>query len=118
MNKEKEKNQQRLKRKKRVRAKIFGTSERPRLSVKRSNRHLHFQVIDDRLGTTLIAASTLELSGNKGTKSDLAIAVGNLLAEKAKKAGILTMVLDRGCYKYHGRIKAAVEAAKKAGIRI
>lgn len=118
MKKEKIKNQQRIKRKRRVRAKIFGTSEQPRLSVKRSNQHLHFQVIDDSQSRTLAAASTLELDSKKGVKSDLAAATGKLLAEKSVKAGISKMVLDRGYYKYHGRIKAAVEEIRKSGIKI
>lgn len=118
MKKEKIKNQQREKRKRRVRSKIFGTSEQPRLSVKRSNRHLHFQIIDDNRGHTLAAASTLELGSKKGAKSDLAMAAGKLLAEKSVKAGISKIVLDRGYYKYHGRIKAAIEEIRKSGIKI
>jgi len=120
MKREKVKNQQRLRRKKRVRAKIFGNAERPRLAIKRSNRHLHFQVIDDNQRHTLVAASTLEFKKNKNkeTKSESAALIGKILAEKAKKAGILKMALDRSHYKYHGRLKAAIEEIKKFGIQI
>lgn len=95
-------NKIRERRKQRVRAKIFGTAERPRLSVFRSNRYIYAQLIDDSAGRTLAAASGKD-----------ARAAGLLIAEKAKKQGINSVVFDRGAYKYHGRIKALAEAAKE-----
>ncbi|MBZ1348682.1 MAG: 50S ribosomal protein L18 [Candidatus Liptonbacteria bacterium] len=123
------KNQQRLKRKKRTRSKILGTKERPRLTVQRSNNHIHLQAIDDEKGHTLISASTLQLKSKlpltadsplakKIKKSDQVLKVSDILVQKIKEAGISAMVFDRGCYKYHGRIKIIVEILRKEGIKI
>jgi large subunit ribosomal protein L18 len=117
MKKELVKREQRLRRKKRVRAKIFGTAGRPRLSVNRSNRQIYLQAIDDSQGRTLISASTMEIKAT-GAKSDKSWALGELLAKKAKERGVKSLVFDRGYYKYHGRIKKAVESLRKAGIEI
>jgi len=109
-------NKIRIRRAKRVRAKIVGTKERPRLSVFRSNRCLYVQLIDDARGETLISAST---RGKKGTQANnVGAMLGKLLAEKAKEAGIKTVVLDRGKYAYHGKVKALAEALRENGIKI
>ena len=109
-------NAQRLKRHKRVRAKVFGTTERPRLNVFRSEKNIYAQVIDDVAGSTLVSASSLdkEIEGNGGNKT-AARAVGKLVAERAKAKGIETVVFDRGGYLYHGRVKALADAARAAG---
>ena len=109
--------QRRLRRHKRVRKDIFGTAERPRLVVFRSNRSIGAQLIDDTAGRTLAAASSLDLKAGKGTKSDQAAEVGKLLAEKAKQADISTAVFDRGGYLYHGRVKALADAAREGGLK-
>lgn len=104
----------------RVRKKVFGTPERPRLSVYRSLNHIYAQVIDDTRGTTLAAASTLspEIRGEVGNRKNLAAArvVGRLIAEKARARGITRVVFDRGGYPYHGRIAALAEAAREHGL--
>ena len=109
--------QRRLRRHKRVRKDIFGTAERPRLVVFRSNRSIGAQLIDDTAGRTLAAASSLDLKAGKGTKSDQAAEVGKLLAEHAKQADISTAVFDRGGYLYHGRVKALADAAREGGLQ-
>lgn len=109
-----------LRRRHHVRKKVFGTAERPRLSVFRSNRHVYAQLIDDTAGVTLVAASTR----NKGLRDPLsrggnrkaAEAVGELLAKTALDVGIKCACFDRGPYKYHGRVKSLAEAARKAGL--
>jgi large subunit ribosomal protein L18 len=109
----------RLRRHARVRKKIHGTAERPRLAVYRSNKHLMLQVIDDDLGRTLVAASTAEPDLRKvGSGGNVASAarVGTLLAERAKAAGIDKVVFDRGGFLYHGRIAAVAAAAREAGL--
>jgi large subunit ribosomal protein L18 len=111
------KNQKTLRRKTRTRSRIKGTASMPRLSVKRGNRNIFVQVIDDDKAVTLASASTKELEVN-GTKSDRALKLGELIAEKSKKAGVTKMVFDRGAYKYHGRVKNVAEGARKAGIQI
>jgi large subunit ribosomal protein L18 len=108
--------QRRQRRHKRVRKQAFGTAERPRLVVFRSNRGIGAQLIDDTAGRTLAAASSLDLEAGKGTKSEQAAEVGKLLAEKAKTADVKTAVFDRGGYLYHGRVKALAEAAREGGI--
>jgi large subunit ribosomal protein L18 len=102
----------------RLRAKVVGTAERPRLCVFRSLNHIYVQVIDDKLGHTLSSASTLEegLSQQGQKKAVEAAAVGTLVAERALQAGIKQVVFDRGGYKYHGRVKQLAEAARKAGL--
>jgi large subunit ribosomal protein L18 len=110
----------RLRRHRRVRKKVAGTAERPRLAVYRSNRHTAAQIIDDTNGHTLVAASTLEQSLREGDDTGVgaAAAVGRLIAERATAAGITTVVFDRGGYAYHGRVAAVAEAAREAGMRL
>ena len=104
----------------RVRRKIDGTTERPRLSVYRSLNHVYAQVIDDSKGVTLAAASSIESAvraqKNGKRKVDVAGVVGELLGERAKEKGITRVVFDRGGYQYHGRVKALAEAARKGGL--
>ena len=111
------KNLNRTRRKNRSRAPLFGTAEKPRLSVFRSNRFTYAQLIDDAKGNTLAAASTQELN-KKGKKTELAKDLGKLIAEKAKKAGVKSAVFNRSFYKYHGRVKAVAEGAREAGLKI
>ena len=106
----------RLRRHRRVRGKIRGTAERPRLVVFRSNRGIEAQLVDDLAGKTLAAASWLHLIKFKGSKTEQAAAVGKLLAENAKKAGVERVVFDRGGYLYHGRVKALADAAREGGL--
>ena len=114
----KTKPQARLRRRRRVRAKVRGTAERPRLVVFRSNRGIEAQLVDDSAGKTLAAASWLNLAeGFKGTKTEQAAAVGKALAADAKKAGIETCVFDRAGYLYHGRVKALAEGAREGGLQ-
>ena len=100
---------------KRVRRKISGTAERPRLNVFRSNKSIYVQVIDDVNGHTLAAASSKD-AGATGTKTEQAKAVGIALAEKAKVAGVVKVTFDRGGYLYHGRVKAVAEGAREGGL--
>lgn len=111
----------RRRRKLRVRKKVFGIPSKPRLTVFRSHKHIYAQIIDDTVGRTLVAASTLskELRGkfkNSGNK-EAASHVGRLLGEKAKAAGVTTVVFDRNGYKFHGRVKALADAAREAGLK-
>ncbi len=108
----------RLRRQGRGRKKIFGTSERPRLVVTRSSRHILAQVVDDTVGRTLASASTMEadLRATDGDKSAKAKQVGALVAERAKKAGVETVVFDRAGNQYHGRIAALADGAREAGL--
>ena len=111
-------NAQRLRRHKRVRGKIAGTPERPRLNVFRSAANIYAQVIDDVTGKTLVAASSLEKGFEcEGTKTDAARQVGMMVAERAKAAGIETVVFDRGGYVYHGRVQALAEGAREGGLQ-
>ncbi|MGH8988264.1 MAG: 50S ribosomal protein L18 [Acidimicrobiales bacterium] len=106
----------------RVRRKVSGTPERPRLAVNRSLRHIVAQVIDDSSGRTLAAASTLDrelraaLSGKSGGNVSAAEAVGRLVASRAKAAGVRSVVFDRGGFKYHGRVAALADAARSEGL--
>ena len=111
-------NNARIKRHKRVRGKISGTAERPRLNVFRSNTNIYAQLIDDVKGVTLAAASSLdkEISGNGGNK-EAAKEVGKLLAKKAVDKGITDVVFDRGGYVYHGRVKELAEGAREGGLK-
>ncbi|MGH2450919.1 MAG: 50S ribosomal protein L18 [Candidatus Limnocylindria bacterium] len=102
----------------RVREKVRGEAARPRLAVFRSLSHIYAQVIDDRSGRTLVAASTVDgAKGATGSKTDRAKAVGRLLAERAKAAGVTEVVFDRGGYRYHGRVKALADAAREGGMK-
>ena len=102
----------------RVRKKVSGTPTRPRLVVNRSSRHLFVQVVDDAAGTTLVWASTMEpdLRASDGDKTAKARRVGELVADRAKSAGITTVVFDRGGNKYHGRVAALADGARDAGL--
>ena len=112
------KNAMRMKRHVRVRGKISGTPERPRLNVFRSNANIYAQIIDDVNGVTLASASTLEKDfACEGTKSDAAKQVGLNVAERAKAKGINTVVFDRGGYVYHGRVQALAEGAREGGLQ-
>jgi large subunit ribosomal protein L18 len=109
--------QARARRHKRVRGKISGTAERPRLVVFRSNRGIEAQLVDDTSARTVAAATWLQLKSFKGSKSEQAAEVGKLLAANAKKAGVENVVFDRGGYLYHGRVKALAEAAREGGLK-
>ena len=108
----------RLRRHNRLRKRVVGTAERPRLVVNRSARHIHVQVVDDTAGHTLVSASTMDagLRGAEGDKSALARRVGALVAERAKAAGITAVVFDRGGNRYHGRIAALADGAREGGL--
>ena len=115
----KDKQQAKIRRHNRLRKKIVGTTERPRLAVARSNKHISAQVIDDSTGRTLAAASTNEkdVSGATGNKQ-AAAAVGKRVADRAKAAGVTKVVFDRGGNIYHGRIAAVADAAREAGLEL
>ena len=109
---------QRVKRHSRVRSKISGTAERPRLSVFRSENHIYAQVIDDVAGTTLVSASTVEKSfEGSGSNIEAAKKIGALVAERALQKGIEEVVFDRGGYIYHGRVQALADGAREAGLK-
>lgn len=110
------KEQKRLRIKRRVRGKISGTSELPRLSVYKSNKEIYAQVIDDLSGKTLASASSRALNV-KGSKTELSTAVGKAIAEKATAAGIERVVFDRNGFVYHGRIKALADSAREGGLK-
>lgn len=112
------KNEQRRKRHMRIRQRIQGTAERPRLCVFRSNKHIYAQIIDDVSGSTLVAASTLdeETDAAKTWDCDAAKIVGDLIAKRAREKGIASVVFDRGGYIYHGRVAAVADAAREAGL--
>ncbi|MBW3610095.1 MAG: 50S ribosomal protein L18 [Actinomycetota bacterium] len=117
----KQKHVARVRRHRRVRKKVRGTAERPRLAVFRSNRHMAVQVVDDLTGRTLAAASSLEAdlraAGPTGNRA-AAAAVGRLVAERARAAGITKVVFDRGGFLYHGRVAAVADAAREAGLEL
>ena len=110
---------QRLRRHARLRKKIAGTAERPRLVVHRSSRHIHVQLVNDLTGTTLAAASSIEadVRGVDGDKKAHSVRVGQLIAERAKAAGVDSVVFDRGGYTYGGRIAALADAARESGLK-
>ena len=109
----------RLRRHRRVRAKVHGTAERPRLVVFRSNRGIEAQLVDDDAGKTLASASHLALAKSfKGDKTAQAEAVGKALAAAAKKAGVERCIFDRGGYLYHGRVKALADGAREGGLQL
>ncbi len=109
----------RLKIRKRIRGKVSGTEQRPRLSVYRSNKEIYAQIIDDVTGKTIGAASSRDkdIATASGNKAERASLVGKALAERAKKAGIDTVSFDRGGYLYHGRVKSLAEGAREAGLK-
>jgi large subunit ribosomal protein L18 len=111
------KRQRRLRRRRRVRARIVGSSERPRLSVYRSNRGVFAQLVDDAAGRTLAAVNWTEPELRKLTASEQAKRAGELLAERAKAAKIKACVFDRGGYQFHGRVKALAEGAREGGLK-
>ena len=108
-------------RQRRVRAKIFGTAERPRLSVHRTNSHIYAQVIDDADSKTICSASTLDpefrATGKLGSNKDAAAFVGELVAKRAIEKGVTTVTFDRGGHLYHGRVKALADGARAAGLK-
>ena len=110
--------ERRIRIKRRIRKVIFGTAERPRLSVFRSNTQISAQLIDDNAGKTLVAATSLckEIAEKKGNKTEQAQLLGAMIAEKAKAAGIDSVVFDRNGYLYHGRVKALADAARNGGL--
>jgi len=110
------KHEARLRRHRRVRGKVSGTAERPRLAVFRSNRGVFAQLVDDERGVTVASASWLAMRSFTGTKSEQAHEVGKALAAAAKAAGVTTCVFDRGGYLYHGRVQALAEGAREGGL--
>jgi len=110
--------QRRLKRRRRVRAKVRGTAQRPRISVFRSNRGIFAQLIDDDGGRTLAAVNWTEADLRKLSGADQARRAGAVLAERAQSAGVQSAVFDRGGYQYHGRVKALAEGAREAGLKL
>jgi large subunit ribosomal protein L18 len=110
----------RVRRHLRVRKKITGTADRPRLVVNRSAKHVFVQIVDDNVGHTLVSASTMDtdIRSAEGDKTAKAKLVGTLLAQRAKSAGITTVVFDRGGYKYHGRVAALADSAREAGLTL
>lgn len=111
------KNDERLRRHARVRTKVSGTPECPRLNVFRSNSHIHAQIIDDVNGVTLVAASSVDMKLANGGNVEAAKAVGAEIAKRAQEAKITNVVFDRGGYIYHGRVQALAEAAREAGLK-
>ena len=107
----------RQRRHKRVRGKVVGTAERPRLVVYRSNKGISAQLVDDLTGRTLTGATWIRLQNFKGNKTEQAAEVGKVLAAAAKEAGIQTCVFDRGGYLYHGRVKALADGAREGGLK-
>ena len=110
--------QKRLKRRRRVRAKVYGSAERPRISVFRSNRGIFVQLVDDEAGHTLVSVNWTEDDLRSLHGFEQASRAGALLAERAKAAGVQSAVFDRGGYRYHGRVKALAEGAREAGLAI
>jgi large subunit ribosomal protein L18 len=109
-----------VRRHRRVRKHVIGTAERPRLAVFRSNKHIAAQIIDDTLGRTLVAASTLEAAQRSGATGNIAAAteIGKLIASRAQSQGVTKVVFDRGGSRYHGRVAALAEAAREAGLEL
>jgi len=104
-------------RQKRVRSKVSGTSEKPRISIFRSSKYVELQLVDDSIGKTLVRVSTKDIKGSQ-SKTELAQRAGELLAQKAKEIGIDKAVFDRRHYKYHGRVKAVGEGARAGGLKL
>jgi large subunit ribosomal protein L18 len=114
------KQEHRIRRHRRVRKKVLGTAERPRLAVFRSNKHIYVQAIDDIAGRTVASASTMESEMRSGATAtvDAATQVGRAVAERVKAAWITTVVFDRGGFKYHGRVAAVADGARAAGLQL
>jgi large subunit ribosomal protein L18 len=114
------KSEHRVRRHRRVRKKVMGTAQRPRLTVFRSNKHIYVQAIDDIAGHTVASASTMEaaLRSSASAPTDAATQVGRLIAERVQAAGITTVVFDRGGFKYHGRVAAIADGARAAGLQL
>lgn len=114
------KQEYRRRRHRRVRKNMMGTAERPRLAVFRSNKHIYVQAIDDVASRTVVSASTVEadLRGGSTATVEAACQVGRLVGERAKSAGIETVVFDRGGFKYHGRVAAVADGAREAGLQV
>jgi len=114
------KSEHRIRRHRRVRKKVLGTAERPRLAVFRSNKHIYAQAIDDIAGRTVASASTMEAATRSGATAtvDAATQVGRLVGERVKAAGVTTVVFDRGGFKYHGRVAAVADGARAAGLQL
>ena len=112
-----DKNKTRQRRHERIRRKVIGTAECPRLSVYRSNANIHAQIINDEKGETLVSCSSVELKLANGSNIEAAKTVGTKLAERAKEKGIENVCFDRGGYLYHGRVQALAEAAREAGLQ-
>ena len=112
------KREDRIRRHRRVRKKVLGAPERPRLAVFRSNRHIYAQLIDDMAGRTIVSASSLDASQQAGNKKATAKAVGSLLAERAKGAGIEQVVFDRGGFLFHGRVAELAVGAREGGLKL
>lgn len=117
MDKIKGKSKRRARRRQGIRKRVVGTTERPRLSVFRSSKHVYAQVIDDITGQTLAAASSVQEKLEVGGNADAAVKVGAAVAERAKAAGVQQVTFDRNGYRYHGRIKALADAAREAGLQ-
>ena len=113
-----QKRDRRLRIRRGIRSKVSGTAARPRLCVYRSNKHIYAQLIDDVAGHTLAAASTAESDLQSGSRIDQGTAVGKVLAERAREAGLETAVFDRNGYRYHGRVKAVAEGARVGGLKL
>ena len=109
----------RVKIKKRIRSTVSGSADRPRMTVFRSNKEIYVQLIDDNEGKTLMSAASSDkgLAGEKVTKTEMAVLVGKLIAERAKEAGVENVVFDRNGYLYHGRVKALAEGAREEGLK-
>ena len=107
----------RIKRHKKIRSKLSGSKDRPRLAVFRSSEHIYAQIIDDENGQTVVTVSDLSMKKGKSTKSDLAKKVGIEIAKKAKEAKIESVVFDRGGHKFHGRVKILAEGAREGGLK-
>ena len=110
--------QRRLKRRRRVRAKVQGTAERPRISVRRSNRGIFAQLVDDLTGTTIAAVQWTEPELRELAKGEQSTKAGELLAQRAKAAGVESAVFDRGGYQYHGRVKAFADGVREGGLTV
>ena len=112
--------EQRIRRHRRVRKKVLGTAERPRLAVFRSNKHIYVQAIDDIAGRTVASASTMEAAVRSGATATVEAAnkVGRLVGERVQAAGVTTAVFDRGGFKYHGRVAAVADGARAAGLQL